>query len=136
MRAEVTLLGRVIFGVYKDRVVRTGGHARFAPNADRLVEIDNAIRPFEHCRGRTSYNTGSMSTLITASDLMRSPHLRKHADIDVLDVRARYRQGNEVLRFARGRTRVAANAARVVNNLRPLDGAFLDHPEYVVDCRF
>jgi len=77
-----------------------------------------------------------MSTLVTASDLMRSPHLRKHADIDVLDVRARYRQGNEVLRFARGCTRVAANAARVVNNLRPLDGAFFDHQKYIVDFRF
>jgi len=77
-----------------------------------------------------------MSALVTASDLMRAAHIRKHADIDVLDVRARYRQGNKVLRFARGRARVAANAARVVNNLRPLDGAFLDHPEYVVDCRF
>jgi len=43
MRTEVALLGRVIFGIDKDGVVRTGGDAGFAPDADRFVEIDNAI---------------------------------------------------------------------------------------------
>ncbi|HTG92596.1 MAG TPA: hypothetical protein VL866_08425 [Pyrinomonadaceae bacterium] len=62
-----------------------------------------------------------MSALVTPSYLMRSAYLRKHADFDVFHVSAGHRQWNKVLRLARRRTRMAADAACVVNNFRPLD---------------
>ena len=43
VRAEVTFLGRVIFGVDEDRIVGTGRDASFATDADRFVEIDNTV---------------------------------------------------------------------------------------------
>ena len=51
VRAKVALLRRVILGIDEDRVVRAGGHTRFTADADRFVEIDNAVVSFEH-RGR------------------------------------------------------------------------------------
>ena len=44
VRAEVALLRRVVLGVDEDRVVRAGGDARLAADADRLVEVDDAVR--------------------------------------------------------------------------------------------
>ena len=52
VRAEVALLGRVILGVDEDRVVGAGRDAGLAADADRLVEVDDAVRPPVHRRGR------------------------------------------------------------------------------------
>ena len=74
----------MIFGIDKDGVVRAGRHAGFAANADRLVKIDDAVRALEHCRGGTGGNARRVRALITTRHLMRAPHLRKHAHVDVL----------------------------------------------------
>ena len=121
MRAEVTLFGRMIFRIDEDRVVRTSRHAGLTADADRLVKIYDAVCALEHRRGWTSGHTRRVRTLITARYLMRATDLRKYADIDVLDVRARDADGNDVFRFACGRAGVTADATCVVDDLRPLD---------------
>ena len=132
MRAEVAFLGRMIFGIDEDRVVRTGGHAGLAADADRFVEVNYAISALEHRRCRARGHTRGMSALIAARHLMRAPHLRKHANIDVLDVCARDADRNYVFRFACGRARVAPDAAGMIDHLRPLHAVLtscllLDH---------
>ena len=122
MRAEVTFLSRVIFGVDEDRIVRTSRHAGFAADADRFIEIDDAVSALEHRRRRTRGDARRMRALITARDLMRPASLRKHADIDMLDVGARHPDGHQVFRLAGSRTRVAADTASVIDDLGPLHG--------------
>ena len=133
MRAEVTFLSRVIFGIDEDRVVRTRGHAGFAADADRFIEIDDAVGAFEHRGRRTGGDARRMRALIAARDLMRAARLRKDADVDVLDVSARDGKRHEILRLARGRAGVTADAAGVVDDLGPLHTViasclWLDHP--------
>jgi hypothetical protein len=91
VRAEVTLLSRMVFWIDKDGVVGARSHACLTANADRLVKIDNAIGPLEHRRRRAGGDAGSVSALIAARYLMYAAGLRKDTDIDVLDVSARDR---------------------------------------------
>jgi len=125
VRAKVTFLGRVVFGVDEDCVVRTGGHARFATDANRFVEVNDAVSALEHRGGGAGSNTWRMRALIAAGNLVRASHLRKDADVDVLDVGPRYREWDEILRLARSGTRVAANATRLVDDLSPLNRTVL-----------
>src|SRR5438045_9692749 len=100
MSAEVTLLRRMIFGIDEDRVVWTSRHAGLTANADRFVKIYDAVGALEHRRCRASGHTRRVRALITARHLMRAADVREHADINVLDVRARGAGGNDVLRLA------------------------------------
>ena len=93
VRAEVTFLGRMIFGIDEDRVVRTGGHAGLAADADRFVEIDDAVRALEHRGRRAGGHARRVRALIAARHLMRAARLWKHADVDMLDVGARDTKG-------------------------------------------
>jgi len=73
-----------------------------------------------------------MGALITTRYLMRAPHLRKHPDVNVLNVGTRDPDWNHVLRLARGGACVATNAARMVDYFCPLHGfvaswLFADH---------
>ena len=88
MRAEVALLSGMILRVYKDRVVGTCRHARFAANADRLIKINDTVGALEHRRSRARSHARCVSALITASDLVRSPHLWECANINVFDISA------------------------------------------------
>ena len=121
MRAEVTFLSRVIFRVDEDRVVGTRSHARFAADADRFIEIDNAVGAFEHRGGWAGGDARRVSALIAARHLMSASRLRKHADVDVFDVCARDGKRNEIFRLARGGAGVTADAARMVDYLGPLN---------------
>src|SRR5512132_1648261 len=120
MRAEVALLSGVVFGIDEDRVVGTGGDARLAADAGRLVEVHDAVRPFEHGRGRAGGYTRRVRALIAASDLERAPGLRKDADVDGLDVRPRNPQRHLVLGLACGRAGMTADAASLVDDLDPV----------------
>jgi hypothetical protein len=62
-----------------------------------------------------------MGALIAARDLVRATRLGKDAYIDVLDVGARDADGYDIFRLACRRARVTADAARVVDDLSPLD---------------
>jgi hypothetical protein len=78
----------VVFRINKDCVIRTGSHARLAADADRFVEINNAVGALEHRGGRASGDAWRVRALIAASDLMGTASLRKDADVYVLHIRA------------------------------------------------
>jgi len=120
VRAEVTFLGGMILWIDEDRVIGTSSHARFAANADRFVEVDDAVRALKHRGGRASSDARRMRALITTGHLMSAACLRKDTDVDMLDVSARDADGYDVFRFACRRARMTADATRVVDYLRPL----------------
>ena len=120
MRAEVTFLSRMILRIDENGIVRTSGHAGFAADADRFIEIDDAVRPLEHRRGGTGCDTGRVRALITARHLVRAARLRKDADIDVLHISTRDTERNDVFRFARGGAGMTADTAGMVDDFGPL----------------
>src|SRR2546430_12086491 len=111
MRAEVTFLRRMVFGIDEDRVVRTGRHAGFTPDADRFIEIDDTVRALEHRGRRTGDDARGVRALIATRHLMRATHLGKYTNVNVLDVGARHTHGNNVFRLAGSRARMAADTA-------------------------
>src|SRR5881394_2239131 len=119
----------MIFRIDEDGIVGTSSHARFTADADRFIEIDNTVGAFEHGRGGASRDAQRVGTLITTGDLVRATCLRKDADVDVLYVGARDADGYDIFRLAGGRARMTADAARVVDDLGPLDRLILsfDH---------
>lgn len=121
MSAEVTFLGGVIFRVDENRVVRARSHARLATDADRFIEINDAVSAFEHRRRRARRHTRRMSALIAARHLMRASSLRKLSDINMLDVGARHGERHFVFGFAGGRAGVTTDAARMVYDFSPLN---------------
>ena len=132
MGAEVAFLSRVIFGIDKDRVVRTGGHAGFTADADRFIKVDYPVGPLEHRRRRACRHARRVRALIAPRHLMRAAHLRKHADIDMLDVSTRHAYGNDIFRFAGCRAGMTTDTTGVIDHLGPLNTAiaswlFLDH---------
>ena len=145
MGAEVTFLCRVIFGINKDGIVRTGSHAGFAADTDRFIEIDYAVRALEHRGRRASSDARRMRALIAARHLMGATDLWKHSHVDVLDVSPRDADGHDVFRLARRRARMTTDAAGVVDDLGPLDPVcsswlLLKHvfdfgaAKYIMDC--
>ena len=72
-----------------------------------------------------------MGALITAGYLMRAPDLRENAHVDVLYISARDADGDDILGFAGGGTRVTADAPRVIDYLGPLHTIFA--PWWLVD---
>lgn len=110
----------MIFRIDEDRVVRAGSHAGFAADANRLIEIDDAVRALEHRGRRASRHTGRVRTLIAASYLVRAAHLRPDADVNVLNVSSCDADRDDVLGLAGCSARVTSNAASVVDYLRPL----------------
>src|SRR5690606_41370190 len=77
----------------------------------------------EHRAGRARGHTRRVVALVAARDLECAARVRKLADVDVLDVRARDGERHLVLLLARGGARVAADAARLVDDLGPERGA-------------
>lgn len=125
MRTEITLLRRMIFWIDENSVVRTRRHTGFATDANRFIEIDNAIRALEHSRGRARYDAGCMSALVTTGYLMRTPRLWKNTYINVLDVGTRHGKRHQVFGFTGSRTRVTPDASGVIDNLGPFHRAGL-----------
>lgn len=121
MRAKITLLSRMVFGIDKDRIVRARGHAGFATDADGFVEIDYPISALKHGRGGTSGDAWRMCALIAPGDLVRAPRLRKLAYVNMLDVRASDRQRYVVLGLTCSGAGVTADAPSVIDNLCPLN---------------
>ena len=120
MRAEITFFSRVIVRVDEDRVVRAGGDARFASDADVLVEIDDAVGTTEHGRRRTRLHAGRVIALIASRDLKGAARFGELSDVDVLDVGAIHAEGNGILRFAGGAAGMTADAAGLVDDFSPL----------------
>jgi hypothetical protein len=80
----------MILRVNEDRVVRARSHASLTTNANRFVEINDAVRTFEHRRGGAGGDTRRVRALIATRDLVCTPNLWKHADVDVFHISARY----------------------------------------------
>jgi hypothetical protein len=119
VRAEVALLGRVIFGVDEDRVVGTGRHAGLATDADPFVEVDDAVGPPVHGRGGAGGDTGRVLALVAARHLKGPTGLRKRTHVDVFDVGSVHAQRNVVLGLAGRAAGMASNARRLVDDLGP-----------------
>ena len=127
MCAEVTFFRRVIFRIDEDGVVRTSGHAGFAANTNRLIEIDDAVGALEHGRRRAGSDARSMRALIAARDLVRAARLGKDADVDVLYIGARDADRNNVFRLAGSGAGMTTDATSVVDDLGPLNLLRLKH---------
>src|ERR1051325_9438969 len=122
----------MVLRVNEDRVVRTGSHAGFAADADRFIEINDAVGAFEHRGGGAGGGARRMRALITARDLVGAARLRKYPDVHMLDVGPGDADWNDVFRFACSGARVTADTTRVVDYLRPLHALvvtwlFVDH---------
>src|SRR6185436_4946379 len=107
--AEVALFRGVVLGVDEDGVIRAGGDAGLAADADRFVEVDDPVRPAVHRARRARRDARRVIALIAARDLKRAPRGGKRPDVDVLHVRAVHAERDFVLRLAGGRAGVAAD---------------------------
>ena len=61
-----------------------------------------------------------MCALVSARYLMRAASLWKDANVDMFHIGPRHREWDKILRLARGCAGVAANAARLIDDLGPL----------------
>ena len=120
MGAEVTLLGRMIFRVNKDGIVRTRCHASLAADANRFIKINNTVGAFEHRGCRASHYARRVGALIATGDLMRATNLREDSDVNVLHVGSRDRKRNKIFRLACRRARMTTDAPGMVDYLGPL----------------
>ena len=119
VRAQVALLGRVVLGVDEDRVVRARRDARLAADADRLVEVDDPVRPPVHGLRRAGCGARRVRALVAPGHLEGPPDLGKCPDLHRLDVGAGNPQRDLVLALARRRAGMAANALVLVDDLDP-----------------
>lgn len=120
MRTEVAFFSRVIFGIDENSVVRAGGHAGFTADADRFIEINDAVGTLEHSRCGTRGHARRVRALIAARYLVGAAHLWEDADVNMLDVGPSNSDRHNVLRLASGRARMATDTAGVIDDLRPL----------------
>ncbi len=114
--AEVALLGGPGVRIDEELIVRTGGHARAAADADRAVQIDDAVTAFEERVGRTDLEAGRFFALI-AQDRKEQPlGVRERAFLDRLDPAAIDADRDVMFRLARNGARVAADAFLQIDN--------------------
>jgi hypothetical protein len=119
VRAQVAFLGRVVFGVDEDRVVGACGDAGLAADADRLVEVDDAVRPPVHRLGRAGGGAGRVRALVAPGHLERSADLREGPDLGRLDVGPGHPERDLVLALARRGARMAPDALVLVQDFCP-----------------
>src|SRR3982074_3326205 len=110
MRAEMALCRGVIFRVNVNRIVRTGLHARFAPNAAVGIEIDNPVLALIHRGYRADSDAGRFFAVVASSDFKYTTRIREDALLDVLDPRAVDPHGNFIFSFTGDRAGVASDA--------------------------
>jgi len=87
MRAKMALRRRAIVGIHINRIVRTGLHAGFTPDAAVGVEIDNAVLALIHRSDGTNRDARRLLAVVAARDLKYTPRVGEHAFLDVLDPR-------------------------------------------------
>ena len=115
VRAEVALGRGAGVRVDVDRVVRTGLHARLAADADIRVELDDPVVALIHRLRRADRNAGRVRAVVAARHLEVAARVGKLPLLDVLDPGAVDADRHLVLRLARGRARVTADALAVVD---------------------
>ena len=80
VRAEVALLGRVVLGVDVDRVVRAGGDAGLAADADRLSKSTMPSGRRYIARVGQACDARRVGALVAAGDLEGAARLRESPD--------------------------------------------------------
>src|SRR5262249_49300779 len=109
-----------------DRVVRTGLDARLAADAGVAVEIDDAVRPLVQGHHRADRHARRLRAVVAAQHGEMAAHGRERADLGVLDPGAEGADAHVVLRLARHRAGVAADALAVVEDEAVLHGRARD----------
>lgn len=118
MRAKIALLGRVVARVDKDRIVRTSRDASLAPDANRLVKVDDPVRTAKHRRRRAGRDARRVIALIATRYLKCSTRGWKRADVDRFDIRSGNGQRDVVFRLASRRARMTTNTPCMVDYFR------------------
>ena len=108
--AEVALVGRVRLGVDVDRVVGAGVHARLAPDAPAVVEVDHAVRRAVQRPGRADRDARRVVALVAAHHREGAPGVRELTGLDVLHPRPVHSERHVVLALACDSARVAPDA--------------------------
>ena len=111
----------MIFRVDEDRIVGACCHAGLAADANRLVEVYDAIRALEHCGGGARDDARGMRALVTARDLVSASRVGKLAYVNMLDVSARDRERDFILGLTGSGARVTSDATSVIDDFRPLN---------------
>ena len=116
MRAEVAFGGGAFVRIDVDGIVRASLHARFAADTALRTEIDDAVFALVHRRHGTDRHAGRILAMIAAGHLKNAARVGKRALLDVLHPGAIHREGNMILRLARHRAGVTADALAVVDD--------------------
>src|SRR6185436_7866447 len=122
----------MVLRVNEDRIIRAGRDAGFATDANRFVEVDNAVCALEHRRRGAGGDTRRVSTLVAAGDLMGPASLRKNTYVDVLDIGTRDRKRHQIFRLAGRCAGVTTNTPGLVDDFGPLHRAALWFFKHVV----
>src|SRR5258708_9566702 len=115
MRAKVALGGRVGLRIDIERVIRTGLHARLAPDTAAVVEIDDSIIAIVQGLGRANLDTRCVVAMITAHHAEVAARGGELALLDIFDPSAKNADRHAVLFLARDRTGMTSDTAIVVD---------------------
>ena len=121
---EITFLGRMIFRVYEDRVIGTGCDTSLAADADRFVEVYDAVVAPIHRSGGAGCGTGCVRALVTTGDLEGSLRLREDPYIDIFYVGSGDGKRDFIFGFTGCRTSVTTDTTGIVDDFGPLDWEF------------
>ncbi len=116
MGAIMAFGGCVCFGVDVDGVVGARLHARFAANADAVVEFDNAIITLVHRFCGADADAWRIGAMVAACDLKMTAGVWVAACFYVFDPGAVDAERDFVFAFAGGGAGVAADAFTVVDH--------------------
>ena len=110
IRAEVAFFRRARVRIDEELIVRTRDHTRAAADACVAVQIDDAIVAAKERTGRTDLHARRFFALIAEDRQKKTPRVGKCSAFRGLDPAAIRANWNVVLRFARNRARVTADA--------------------------
>ena len=112
--AHVALVRRVGLGVDVQRVVRAGVHARLAPDAVVVLEVDDAVLgPIER-RGRADLHARRVVALVASHHRELAGDVGERTGLDVFHPGAVHPEGDVVLAFAGDGAGVTADATVAV----------------------
>ena len=116
MWAVVALLRGVVHRVDVEGVIRTGLHARFAPDTKVGVEVDDAVVAFEKCAGGANGDTRCVRAVITAENGEEPLGVGPGSLLDVLDPGSVDSERDLMLGLACDRAGVTADAEVLIDD--------------------
>jgi hypothetical protein len=115
MCAEVTFCGRAIIRIHIYRIVWTGLHAGFAPDATVGVEIDNPVFALIHRGHGTNSDAGRLRAMIATRHLKYAARIWEQSLLDVFDPSPVHADRHLVFGFARHGTSVTSDALAIID---------------------